>query len=392
MQQIASLIQQYTPDAVELRRNLHRHPELSMKEVNTTRLIQETLQSYGIPLIQDVTLPSGTAALLQSGQPGKTLMLRADIDALPVQEKSGLPFASECPGVCHSCGHDIHTSALLLCARVLSQMREQLKGQVLFLFQPAEETGSGAAAVLESGLLEHYKPDLAIGAHCWPDLPGGTVGLRKGGFMASSDTFLIRVTGRGGHGAHPHKSIDPIVTACYLVGQLQSVVSRSVAPLDSAVVTIGKFTAGTAANVIPDEAVLEGTVRTVDPEIQALVEQRIRDISAHCAAAMGAQCEVEYHRGMPPLVCDPQVVDLLDAAASQQLGKEQVRYLEQPSMGSEDFARYLQQIPGAMFRIGTATDAPASHLPLHNAGILFDEQGIPTGASVMCQLALDYLR
>lgn len=392
MQQIASLIQQYTPDAVELRRTLHRHPELSMKEVNTTRLIQKTLQSYGIPLIQDVTLPSGTAALLQGGQPGKTLMLRADIDALPVLEKSGLPFASECEGVCHSCGHDIHTSALLLCARVLSQLREQLKGQVLFLFQPAEETGAGAAAVLESGLLERYKPDLAIGAHCWPDLPGGTVGLRKGGFMASSDTFLIRVTGRGGHGAHPHKSIDPIVTACYLVGQLQSVVSRSVAPLDSAVVTIGKFTAGTAANVIPEEAVLEGTVRTVDPEVQALVEQRIRDVSTHCAAAMGAQCEVEYHRGMPPLVCDPQAVDLLDAAASQQLGKEQVRYLAQPSMGSEDFARYLQQVPGAMFRIGTATDAPASHLPLHNAGILFDEQGISTGASVMCQLALNYLR
>ena len=377
---------------MELRRKIHRHPELSMQEVNTTRLIQETLQSDGIPLIQDVTLPSGTAALLQGGQPGKTLLLRADIDALPVQENSGLPFASEYPGVCHSCGHDIHTSALLLCARVLSELREQLKGQVIFLFQPAEETGVGATAVLESGLLECYKPDLAIGAHCWPDLPGGTVGLRKGGFMASSDTFRIKVIGRGGHGAHPHKSVDPIVAACYLVGQLQSIVSRSVAPLDSAVVTIGKFTAGTAANIIPEEAVLEGTVRTVNPEAQALVEQRIRNIAAHCAAAMEARCEVEYQKGMPPLVCNDDAVDLLEKAASQQIGKERVCYLAQPSMGSEDFSRYLEQVPGAMFRIGTATDAPASRRPLHNAGILFDEQAIPTGASVMCRVAVDYLQ
>ena len=217
MEQIASLIQQYTQDAVDMRREIHRRPELAMGEIRTTRLIQEKLREYGIPLIRDITLPSGVAALLEGDRPGKTLLLRADIDALPMQETSGLPFASEEPGVCHSCGHDLHTAALTLCARVLSRCREQLCGRVIFLFQPAEETGAGAAAVIESGLLEHYRPDMAVGAHCWPDLPGGTIGVRKGGFMASADTLRIKVTGRGGHGAHPHRSIDPIVAASYLV-------------------------------------------------------------------------------------------------------------------------------------------------------------------------------
>lgn len=210
--------------------------------------------------------------------------------------------------------------------------------------------------------------------------------------MASSDTFRIQVIGRGGHGAHPHKSIDPIVAASYLVTQLQTIVSRTVAPLDSAVVTVGKFTAGTAANVIPDQAVLEGTVRTVDHQIREQVEQRIWDIATHTAAAMGAQCQVDYQRGIPALVCDAVAVDQLEAAAIQQLGQDKVRFLAQPSMGSEDFARYLERAPGAMFRIGTAFDAPASHLPLHNAAIQFDEQAIPTGAAVFSQLAVNFLR
>ena len=371
MNNITEKIRQYTSEAIGLRRDLHRHPELAMRETRTTQLIREQLQAYGIPLIPDLDLPSGTAALLEGGKPGKTLLLRADIDALPVKEASGLPFASQEVGVCHSCGHDIHITALLLCARVLSEMRDSLHGRVIFLFQPGEETGEGASAVLRSGLLDRYPPDLAVGAHCWPDLPGGTVGLRKGGFMASSDTFRIQVIGRGGHGAHPHKSIDPIVAASYLVTQLQTIVSRTVAPLDSAVVTVGKFTAGTAANVIPDQAVLEGTVRT---------------------AAMGAQCQVDYQRGIPALVCDAVAIDQLEAAAIQQLGQDKVRFLAQPSMGSEDFARYLERAPGAMFRIGTACDAPASHLPLHNAAIQFDEQAIPTGAAVFSQLAVNFLR
>lgn len=391
MEKIRELIDLYEKDAVFIRREIHQNPELSMEEKETTALIKEKLAEYGLEPA-DVCLPSGAAAVLAGGCPGKTILFRADIDALPVNERSGLSFTSKNPGVCHSCGHDIHTASLLLTAKVLSRMRESLAGQVIFLFQPAEENLGGSQTVIDSGLFEKYHPEFAVGVHCWPDLLGGTVGFRKGPFMASSDSVKIRVTGKGGHGAHPHKSIDPITAAAYILTQLQTIVSRSVAPLDSAVLTMGKISGGTAANVIPDEAVMEGTVRTVNNETRTLVEQRIRTIASCGAEAMGASCEVEYTQGVPALECDSHVTELLMNAAKIQLGNNNVITLENPSMGSEDFARYLEIVPGAMFRIGTATENPASRLPLHNSGIIFDEKAISTGASVFCGLAVEYLK
>lgn len=391
METIKELIGRYGADAVLIRREIHKNPELSMEERQTTALIKEKLEEYGLEPA-GVNLPSGAAAVLTGGQPGKTILFRADIDALPVEERSGLPFSSQRQGVCHSCGHDIHTAALLLAARVLSQVRENLQGQIIFLFQPAEENLGGAEAVIRSGLFEKYHPEFAVGAHCWPDLPGGTAGFRKGPFMASSDSVKIRVKGKGGHGAHPHKSIDPITAAAYILTQLQTVISRSVAPLDSAVLTMGKIYGGTAANVIPDEAVMEGTVRTVNNAARTLVEQRIRTIAECGAKAMEASCEVEYKRGVPALECDGSVTELLIEAAEEQLGKDKVQMLEIPSMGSEDFARYLEIVPGAMFRIGTASENPASRLPLHNGGIVFDEKAVAAGAAVFCGLAAKYLK
>lgn len=391
MEKIRELIDLYEKDAVFIRREIHQNPELSMEEKETTALIKEKLAEYGLEPA-DVCLPSGAAAVLAGGCPGKTILFRADIDALPVNERSGLSFTSKNPGVCHSCGHDIHTASLLLTAKVLSRMRESLAGQVIFLFQPAEENLGGSQTVIDSGLFEKYHPEFAVGVHCWPDLLGGTVGFRKGPFMASSDSVKIRVTGKGGHGAHPHKSIDPITAAAYILTQLQTIVSRSVAPLDSAVLTMGKISGGTAANVIPDEAVMEGTVRTVNNETRTLVEQRIRTIASCGAEAMGASCEVEYTQGVPALECDSHVTELLMNAAKVQLGNNNVITLENPSMGSEDFARYLEIVPGAMFRIGTATENPASRLPLHNSGIIFDEKAISAGASVFCGLAVEYLK
>lgn len=391
MEKIREMIDLYEKDAVFVRREIHQNPELSMAEKKTTALIKEKLAEYGLEPAK-VLLPSGAASVLKGSRPGKTILFRADIDALPVRERSGLPFASKNPEVCHSCGHDIHTASLLLTARILSQMKESLAGQVIFLFQPAEENLGGSQAVIDSGLFEKYRPEFAVGVHCWPDLLGGTVGFRKGPFMASSDSVKIRVTGRGGHGAHPHKSIDPITAAAYILTQLQTVVSRSVAPLDSAVLTMGKISGGTAANVIPDEAVMEGTVRTVNNETRTLVEQRIRTIASCGAEAMGASYEVDYIRGVPALECDSHVTELLMKAAKEQLGNDRVVTLETPSMGSEDFARYLELVPGAMFRIGTASEHPASRLPLHNGGIIFDEKAISAGAAVFCGLAAEYLK
>ncbi len=308
-----------------------------------------------------------------------------------MEEKSALPFASQHSGVCHSCGHDIHTSALLLCARILSALEQPRRGRVILLFQPAEETGQGSKAVIDSGLLERYPPDLVLGAHCWPDLPAGSVGLRVGSFMAASDTLHIRVKGKGGHGAHPHKSIDPVVTAAYIITQLQSIVSRSIDPLESVVITIGTLSAGTVTNVIPDEVQMGGTVRIANGHMQPLVEERIRTICHSCAQAMGAECEVDYVHGMPALDCDAQAVSILERAAKAQLGEKRVAFLPRPSMGSEDFARYLTLAPGAMFRIGTANQSDQSRLPLHNAHIIFDEEAITTDAALFCRAAMDYL-
>lgn len=392
MEQIKVLIDTYEDEAISIRRAIHKKPELSMMEKNTTLLLEEKLIQYGLSLVDDIILPSGTVAILEGCRAGNTLLLRADIDALPMNENSCLPFASEIPGVCHSCGHDIHIAALLLCAKVLSQMKEKLAGRVIFLFQPAEEqNGKGADAVIHSGLFEKYKPDLAVGAHCWPDLPGGCVGFRKGSFMASSDIIKLKIKGRGGHGAHPHRSIDPITVAAYILTELQTVISRNVSPLDSAVLTIGKIIGGTAANVIPDEVVMEGTLRTVNNETRAMVEQRIRTLTEHGAKAMDAECEVDYEKGVPAVVCDGNVVDLLRKAAVEQLGSDHVVDLELPSMGSEDFSKYLELVPGAMFRIGTGNEDTASHLPLHNAGIVFDERAIKTGAAVMSCFTVNYL-
>ena len=375
MSKVNELIQQYTNDAIEIRHHIHRHPELSMEEKNTTEFICQQLLKYGIE-ISDIPFKSGVLGILKGREDGHTILLRADIDALPMVEKSGLPFASENTGICHSCGHDIHTTALLLAARVLSFLRDELKGTVLFLFQPAEERLSGSQMVIDSGVFEKYHPDF---------------GIRRGSFMASSDTVKLTIRGKGGHGAHPHKSIDPVMTSAYILTELQTIISRTIAPLDSAVLTIGKITGGTAANIIPDEVVMEGTVRTVSNETRALMEEKIRQIVSHGAAAMGAECDIVYQKGVPAVVCDSHVVDLIEQAAAEELGADHVVTLATPSMGSEDFARYLEKVPGAMFRIGTRNDDPASSRPLHNAGIVFDEQAITSGASVFAGLALRYL-
>lgn len=389
---LQQLIEQYTYDAIELRRKIHRNPEVALEEYETTQLVKSQLKAYGIEVQEEIPLATGAVGVLKGTHAGNTLLLRADIDALPIVEKSGLDFASENHGKCHACGHDIHTSALLLAARVLAQLKEQLHGQIVFLFQPAEETGQGALKVIEAGVFEKYKPDLVIGAHCWPEVPGGAVGFRKDAFMASSDIFHIKVTGQGGHGAHPHRSIDPIVISAYVLTELQTIVSRRIAPLDSAVVTVGKITGGTAANSIPENVAMEGTIRTTTNEIRQRVKDLLEEITCGTAKAMGGKGEVAFKEGMPALVNDNEAVDLLLTVAEEQLGQDKIVMLPKPSMGSEDFARYLELCPGAMFRIGTGDpEDAATKLPLHNPGIHFSEKGIAAGATLMAATALRYL-
>lgn len=382
----------YTDHAIELRRQLHRSPELSLHEVNTTALIRRELEAYGIPIL-DSGLETGLIAEIRGTRPGlgRTAAVRADIDALPVQEETGEEFSSQIPGVSHSCGHDLHVAALLLAARVLNEKKEEFCGTVRLLFQPAEETGHGAKMMLEHGAMAHPKPDMVLGIHTWPDTPAGMIGVRPGASHASSDTITIRVKGKGGHGAHPYRCVDPIAASAYLLTQLQTIVSRELPMVEGGVLTFGVIRGGTAPNVIPGEVELQGTLRTFSAQWREQMIQSIHRIAQSCCQAMRAEAEVTVTEGMPLLFNTPEIIDGIRASAEKVLGPGRIRELPAASPGSDDFACYLAHAPGALFRMGTGNEDPATHAGLHNGGNRFDERGIAVGAAVIAQYLLDFL-
>lgn len=389
---IMNKIEQYTAHAIELRREIHRSPELSGKEYETTARIRRELSQYGIP-VRESGLETGLIADICGKKPGmgRTIAVRADIDALPVQEKTGEEFASQIPGVSHACGHDLHTVALLLAARVLKDMEDDFCGTVRLMFQPAEENGDGAKAMIAHGALENPRPDAVLGIHTWPDTPAGMVGVKSGPSHASSDTITIRVKGKGGHGAHPYRCVDPVMASAYLLTQLQTLVSRELPMTESAVLTFGSIHGGTAANVIPDEVELQGTLRCLNAEWRQKLLASVKRVSEECCASVRAEAEVIIKEGMPPLINDAAMIERLAASAEKVLGPDHVRRLPNASPGSDDFAFYLEQVPGILFRMGTGNEDPSTHVGLHNGGNRFDERGIPAGAAVMVQYILDYL-
>lgn len=370
-------------DMLAIRRKIHENPELGFKEFRTTALLEKELQSYGIETRKNGG-ETGLVGILKGGKPGPVIGVRADIDALPVPEDTGLPFASKAEGVSHACGHDVNATTVLACARLMSELRDVLCGTVKFLFQPAEELLSGALSMIKNGAMENPKMDAIICVHTWPEMPGGSIGVRRGPMFASADRFRITIRGKGGHAAHPHKCVDPVVVAGYLITQLQTIVSRETAPLDSAVVTVGKMVAGTASNIIPDEVVLEGTVRTLNKETRKSVQASIRRIATHVAEGLNAAAEVEYFIGGPPLICDDKVNDLVAAATEELLGEGRLLQVPLPSMGAEDFAEYLEFIPGAVVRIGTYDERPESKIALHSSKVVFSEKAIMAGAVMLC--------
>lgn len=386
------LIKTYETEMIELRRHIHRHPELSNEEVQTTRLIQERLTEYGIE-IADIGLKTGVVGVLRGGHPGKTLAIREDIDALPMKELTALPFASENEGVCHSCGHDIHTTTLIYTAKALASLREELHGNVLFLFQPAEENGSGAKQLIERGFYRVEKPDAFVGLHVAPKLDVGCIGLKKGPASASSEMFQIKITGKGGHGAHPENCIDPIAISGYVLTQLQSIVSRENHPIHPAVLTVGSIHGGKANNVIPDFVEMGGTLRSLDPESRQAMQDAIDRIVCGCAEAMRGKGEVSWEKGMPPLVNSDSIVDGIQAAAMKVIGADRIRFLPEPSMGSEDFSYLFPEYgPGAQFSLGCGNDSdPNTRHGLHNSKNVFDEGCLVTGVSVLVQYARDFL-
>ena len=321
---------------IDARRQLHRIPEVAFTEAKTAAFIEKTLNELGVP-VQTGIAEYGLVGTVSGSEPGPTIMIRADMDALPIREETGLPFASEHDGVMHACGHDAHVAMLLGAAAILNSKKDQLKGTIKFVFQPAEEGVGGAKPMIEQGVMENPKVDYAFGTHVWPTIPEGQIGVLPGPAMAAMDTFTIKILGSGGHGAMPHVCIDPVDIGVQVVNALQRLVSRKMKPLAPAVVTIGSFHAGTSFNIIPDEAVLQGTTRTFDREVWASWAERMETVIKGVCESMGAGYEFDYLQKFPPLVNDAAMSDLVRECVIEGFGESCLTGSE-PTMGGEDMA------------------------------------------------------
>ncbi len=387
---IKQIVYEIEEDIIGIRRKLHENPELSLQEYNTTKLIIDTLKDTDIEL-KECSKGTGVVGLLKGKEEGPTLAIRADIDALPIKEETGLSFSSKNEGVMHACGHDIHTSVLLGAAIVLNRLRDSLKGNIKFIFQPAEETMQGAKLLLEEGVLNEPKVDHIICLHVWPFTDAGAIGVKHGAIMAATNRFEIDVFGTGGHAAHPQRSVDPIPIAAEIVSGLQQIVSRTLSPLDTAVVTIGQIHGGTADNIIANKVTISGTVRTLDVNVNNKIKEAMESISENIAKAFKGSAQLTYYPGSPPVINNDNLVDLLSEVVSDNLGEQQLDYLPEASLGGEDFAFYLEQVEGMLFRLGTRNESEASMKGLHNPGIIFDdEKAIYTGIITMSAFALKY--
>lgn len=388
---IKALAEKYYPEMVNNRRHLHRHPEVSFKEFETTQYIIERLEEMGIPCKQP--LATGCVGILQGGRPGdKVVALRSDIDALAMQEEGDhkQAFLSENPGVAHCCGHDGHMANLLGTARILSELREEIEGKVLLIFQPAEEKLPGGARLLcESGFLQDQGVDVIYGLHMIPRFKPGEIGIRKGAFMARPDEFEIEIIGTGGHAAAPHTAVDPIVTAAQVVTALQTVVSRNVDPTEPAVVTVGKIEGGTAHNVIPERVRMLGTVRTFSRVTADKIRERMEQLIKGITEAAGAAYRFDFNPGYPAVINTPWAVDTLKRAAEGLMDTEAIHELEQPLMAGEDFAFYQEHFPGTFFFLGSGSVESGSVYSWHHPKYNIDEEALKTGSALMASLVFE---
>jgi amidohydrolase len=374
---------------VAWRRDFHQHPELSLQERRSAGIIAAHLRQLGYGVETEVA-STGVVALLEGRQPGPVVMLRFDMDALPIAEENVAGYRSQCSGVMHACGHDAHMAIGLGVATVMAARRGEMAGTLKLVFQPAEEALDGAMKMMQAGALDNPRPDVFLAAHVQSECLVGTVDVSPGPIMAASDKWLCTVRGKGGHGAMPHQAVDPIVAASQVVVALQTVVSRNVNPLEAATVTVGEFHAGHACNIIPAEARLTGTIRTYSPEVRERVLGRLRQVAEGVAAACGARAEIEIQRGTPPVVNDAGVASIVRAAAEVIVGPEHVSSSHR-TMGSEDAAFFLEEVPGCYFFLGAANPEAGIDAPHHNPRFDIDESVLPIGVAVFVQALAHYL-
>jgi len=376
---------------IDVRRQFHQFPEIMFQEIETTRKIKKLLTELGIEHygFEDMT---GVVALIRGKKPGRTIALRADIDALPIEEKTGLPFKSQNPGMMHACGHDANITIMLGVAKYLieSGMVTELKGNIKFIFQPAEEGDGAADLMIKRGVLEDPHVDQILACHLLPSLPVKTAGVHHSQSHASTDPFQLIIKGKGGHGGRPNEAIDPIVAGSYFVTMLQTIVARNVDPLETAVVHVGKFTAGEAGNVIPGQAELTGGVRALNPYVRILLLERLQKIVKGLELTFGVTCELTFKKGYPPCINDPEVCKYMYEIGVQVLGSENVQYLK-PSTGAEDFAFFAMARPSAMMMLGCRNEEKGIIHPLHSACFDLDERVLDVGVKIFTKAVCQYL-
>lgn len=386
MLQLDNLKKLYQDELIEFRRDLHMNPELSFKEFRTTEKIKKKLVSLGIEII-DIGLETGVVGLLRGKADGPTIALRGDIDALPIQELNNVSYKSRVDGVMHACGHDMHTASVIGAAIILAGIKDELEGNVIFIFQPAEEINKGAKLMVEKGLLTDIKADLIFGVHNNPEIPWGKIAVKKGGLMAAVDTIRIKVKGKGGHGAIPNATRDPIIAASAMLMSLQTIISRNVSPLDSAVISIGTFHSGTANNVISELVEMTGTVRSFDPKVREMLPKRIKEVLESTAQAYMVEVELEYIFDLPAVFNSEELTKLAYDAAKEIVGEEGI-VDPTPSMGGEDFAIFMEKVPGFFFWLGVENKEKDMNYVWHNPRFDGDDRAIINASAVMSNMVL----
>jgi amidohydrolase len=387
--EIKDLAQKFAPRLIEIRRHLHAHPELSGKEHQTSAYIAGVLSSCGLNVQEAVGKTGVVGELEGKGSDRRTLAIRTDMDALPIQEQLKLDFASANPGVMHACGHDVHATLGMGTAMVLSQLESGLPGNVRFLFQPAEEIALGAKWMVEDGVMKNV--DAIYGVHVFPSIPARQIGIRYGALTSAADNLEIVIQGESGHGARPHQAIDAIWIAAQVITSLQQAISRTQNPLHPIVLSLGQIEGGRAHNVIADRVTMKGTVRSLHPESYDNLPQWIENIVQGVCQIYGAKCQVDYRRGVPSVHNDETLTQIIEAATREAWGDESVQILPEPSLGAEDFSVYLDNVPGCMFRLGVGYENKTNY-PLHHPKFEVDENSILTGVVTMAYAAYKYLQ
>lgn len=385
-----SLVEKHRSFAIAAREHLHRHPELSDQEFETSKFIQASLEEAGIEYYP-VPGMTGVVGIIRGATPGKTIALRADMDALPITERSDKPYRSQNEGVMHACGHDVHTAILLGTARVLQDAREHLRGNVKLFFQPAEETWGGAKRMIAAGCMKNPDVDYVFGLHVDDAIPCGTLRTKAGALYASSDTYNVRIRGQKAHGCAPHLGNDAIVAAASIVMELQTVVSRRVSPHDSVVITVGKLSGGVASNVIADEATLSIIVRTISREARQRANDALRGIIVHACAMHGVQAEVEGKPDYDSVQNSPECVEIIRSVAEQVLGPESFSYVERPFMGCEDFCYYCTEVPGAFYKLGSRNEELGFTAPTHSSEYDADPETVTTGMKMQAGIVFELI-